>query len=113
MMKQNEKPKQGIPRLLEISGEKNAPFAASVLFSILGTLCQLVPFLSIYQVMAELLRHTATGVALHTDFMIRWALYGLAGLIVGYVLAYAGGMMAHTFASVSYTHLTLPTIYSV
>lgn len=30
--------------------------------------------------------------------MIRWALYGLAGLIVGYVLAYAGGMMAHTFA---------------
>nr|WP_076776918.1 ABC transporter ATP-binding protein [Lachnoclostridium phocaeense] len=98
MMKQNEKPKQGIPRLLEISGEKNTPFVASVLLSILGTLCQLVPFLSIYQVMAELLRHTATGAALHTDFMIRWALYGLAGLIVGYVLAYAGGMMAHTFA---------------
>ena len=97
-MKQNEKPKQGIPRLLEISGEKNTPFVASVLLSILGTLCQLVPFLSIYQVMAELLRHTATGAALHTDFMIRWALYGLAGLIVGYVLAYAGGMMAHTFA---------------
>lgn len=97
-MKQNEKPKQGILRLLEISGEKNTPFAASVLFSILGTLCQLVPYLSIYQVMAELLRHAATGVALHTEFMIRWALYGLAGLIVGYVLAYAGGMMAHTFA---------------
>ena len=76
MMKQNEKPKQGIPRLLEISGEKNTSFAASVLLSILGTLCQLVPFLSIYQVMAELLRHTATGAALHTDFMIRWALAG-------------------------------------
>lgn len=97
-MKQNEKPKQGIPRLLEISGEKNTSFAASVLLSILGTLCQLVPFLSIYQVMAELLRHAATGAILHTEFMIRWALYGLAGLIVGYVLAYAGGMMAHTFA---------------
>lgn len=97
-MKQNEKPKQGILRLLEISGEKNTSFAVSVLLSILGTLCQLVPFLSIYQVMAELLRHAATGVILHTEFMIRWALYGLAGLIVGYVLAYAGGMMAHTFA---------------
>lgn len=97
-MKQNEKPKQGILRLLEISGEKNTPFAASVLLSILGTLCQLVPFLSIYQVMAELLRHAATGAILHTEFMICWALYGLAGLIVGYVLAYAGGMMAHTFA---------------
>lgn len=97
-MKQNEKPKQGIPRLLEISGEKNTSFAVSVLLSILGTQCQLVPFLSIYQVMAELLRHAATGAILHTEFMIRWALYGLAGLIVGYVLAYAGGMMAHTFA---------------
>lgn len=97
-MKQNEKPKQGIPRLLEISGEKNTSFAASVFLSILGTLCQLIPFLSIYQVMAALLRHAATGATLHTEFMIRWALYGLAGLIVGYVLAYAGGMMAHTFA---------------
>lgn len=28
-MKQNEKPKQGIPRLLEISGEKNTSFAVS------------------------------------------------------------------------------------
>ena len=97
-MKQNEKPKQGISRLLEISGEKNTSFAASVLFSAFGTLCQLVPFLSIYQVMAELLRHTATGAALNTDFMIRWALYGLTGLIAGYVLTYAGGIMAHTFA---------------
>lgn len=97
-MKQNQKSKQGIPRLLEISGEKNTSFAASVLFSILGTLCQLVPFLSIYQVMTELLRHTALGTVLNTDSMIRWALYGLAGLIAGYVFAYAGGMMAHTFA---------------
>ena len=96
--KKEEKPKQGIPRLLEISGEKNSPFAASVLFSILGTLCQLIPFLSIYQVMAELLYHTATGSALDTDLMIRQALYGLAGLIAGYILAYTGGMMAHTYA---------------
>lgn len=96
--KKEEKSKQGIPRLLEISGEKNTSFAASVLFSVLGTLFQLVPFLSVYQVMAELLRHTATGAALNTAFMIRWALYGLSGLLVGYGLAYAGGMMAHTFA---------------
>lgn len=93
-----QKQKQGIPRLLELSGEKSTSFAASVLFSILGTLCQLVPFLSVYQVMAELLRHTATGAALNTALMIRWALYGLAGLIVGYLLTYAGGMMAHAFA---------------
>lgn len=97
-MKQNEKPKQGISRLLEISGETDASFIVSVLLSICGTLFQLVPYLSVYQVMAELLRHAAAGSSLNTGFMIRWAVLGLIGLIVGYVLSYGSGMMAHAFS---------------
>lgn len=97
-MKQTTKTKQGIPRLLEISGEKSSPFVASILLSTLGTLCQLVPFLAVYQVMAALLAHAATGVAMDTAAMLRWALVGLAGMLVGYALAYLGGMLAHTFA---------------
>lgn len=97
-MKKNEKPKQGVSRLLEISGETNAPFIVSVLLSICGTLFQLVPYLSVYQVMAELLQHAAAGSSLNTGFMIRWAVLGLIGLIVGYVLSYASGMMAHAFS---------------
>ena len=60
-MKQQEKPKQGIPRLLEISGEKNSTFLCSIALSILGTLAQLIPFLSVYKVMAELLASAAAG----------------------------------------------------
>lgn len=97
-MKQNEKPKQGISRLLEVSGETNTPFIVSVFLSICGTLFQLVPYLSVYQVMAELLRHAAAGSSLNTGFMIRWAVLGLIGLIVGYVLSYGSGMMAHAFS---------------
>lgn len=97
-MKQQEKPKQGIPRLLEISGERNTTFLFSIALSVLGTLAQLIPFLSVYRVMAELLASAATGMAPDTGFMIRWALYGLAGLAAGYILAYAGGMLSHTFA---------------
>lgn len=97
-MKKNEKPKQGVSRLLEISGETNAPFIVSVLLSICGTLFQLVPYLSVYQVMAELLQHAATGSSLNTGFMICWAVLGLIGLIVGYVLSYGSGMMAHAFS---------------
>lgn len=97
-MKKNEKPKQGVSRLLEISGETNAPFIISVLLSICGTLFQLVPYLSVYQVMAELLQHAAAGSNLNTGFMIRWAVLGLIGLIVGYVLSYGSGMMAHAFS---------------
>ena len=97
-MNQKEKPKQGIPRLLEISGEKNTAMAVSVLLSIAGTLLQLVPFFSVYRVMAELLTSAQTGTALNTGLMIRWAIYGLVGLLVGYLLTYTGGISAHTFA---------------
>lgn len=97
-MKQQEKPKQGIPRLLEISGEKNSTFLCSIALSILGTLAQLIPFLSVYKVMAELLASAAAGAKPDSVLMIRWALYGLAGLAIGYLMAYVGGMLAHTFA---------------
>lgn len=97
-MKQQEKPKQGIPRLLEISGEKNSTFLCSIALSVLGTLAQLIPFLSVYKVMAELLASAAAGAKPDSVLMIRWALYGLAGLAAGYLMAYVGGMLAHTFA---------------
>ena len=97
-MKSEEKKKKGIPRLLEVSGERNTSMAVSVLFSIAGTICQLSPFVSVYKIMAELLSHAASGEALKTGYMIQWAVYGLVGLVVGYILAYAGGMMSHMFA---------------
>ncbi len=97
-MKQQEKPKQGIPRLLEISGEKNSTFLCSIALSVLGTLAQLIPFLSVYKVMAELLASAAAQAKPDSALMIRWALYGLAGLASGYLMAYVGGMLAHTFA---------------
>lgn len=97
-MEQQKKPKQGIPRLLEISEVKSTVFTFSIVLSILGTLAQLVPFLSVYQVMAELLASTAAKAAPDKDFMVRQAVYGLAGLAAGYLLTYIGGMLAHTFA---------------
>ena len=97
-MKSEEKKKQGIPRLLEVSGERNTSMAVSVFLSIAGTICQLSPFVSVYKIMAELLSHAASGEALRTGYMIHWAAYGLIGLVVGYILVYAGGMMSHRFA---------------
>lgn len=47
-MEQQKKPKQGIPRLLEISEVKSTVFTFSIVLSILGTLAQLIPFLSVY-----------------------------------------------------------------
>lgn len=97
-MNKKQKQPQGISRLIQLSGENPGTLSFGSLFSILGTIVQLTPFLSIYQVMAELLRHTAAATPIHADFVIRWAFYGLAGLLIGYLLSYIGGMMSHTFA---------------
>lgn len=97
-MKSEEKKKKGIPRLLEVSGERNTPMAVSVFLSVAGTICQLSPFVSVYKIMVELLSHAASGGAIRTGYMIQWAVYGLFGLVVGYILAYAGGMLSHMFA---------------
>lgn len=95
-MRKNKKSKQGLSRLLELAEERTSKLTLSILCSIAGTLCQLLPFWAAYQVMAELLQHAASGAALHVNFMFRWAFYGLIGLLVGYILTYIAGMMAHT-----------------
>lgn len=97
-MKNSKKHSEGINRLIHLSGEKKTVLFLGAALSVLGTIVQLTPYVSVYQVMAELLRHTAMGGPFDTALIIRWAFYGLAGLLVGYVMAYAGGMMAHTFA---------------
>lgn len=97
-MKDSKKQSEGINRLIQLSGEKKAILYLGSVLSVLGTIVQLIPYLSVYQVMAELLRHTAMGGSIDTTFIIRRALDGLVGLLVGYVLAYAGGMASHKFA---------------
>lgn len=97
-MKQKEKTKQGMAKLIEISGENNSALISSVVLSVIGTLCQLIPFWSVYRVMAELLKHTVTGETVSSDLLIRLAVYGLIGLLLGYFATYLGGIKAHTFA---------------
>lgn len=97
MSKSKQQPK-GITRLVQLSGESKTILYLGSILSVFGTIVQLMPFLSVYQVMAELLRHAAMGSILDTKFMIRWALYGFGGLLAGYLLSYIGGMMSHTFA---------------
>ena len=92
------KKKQGIPRLMEISGEKPGILLGSILLSVIGTLCQLVPFLSVYRIMSALLRHASEGSDPDQSALLRQALTGLIGMIAGYILSYAGGILTHKFA---------------
>lgn len=97
-MEKTKKEKRDISSLVKRTGEKQSLFLLGILLSVIGTLVQLVPFLSIYHVMSELLHHLATKEVFNAALMIHWAVYGLIGLLIGLLCTYLGGMLCHTFA---------------
>lgn len=90
--------KQGIARLLELAGEKKSLLVWSGILSAGSVLMMLVPYLAVYFVMAELLRHASDISGVNAPFVIRWAVLGAAGMAVGYFLMYVGGMCSHIAA---------------
>lgn len=95
-MKQNKK--SGIPRLLELAGEKKTLLVWGCILSTVNVFFQLVPYLAVYNIMAELLRHAADISQANTDFMVGWAVKGIVGLLLAYVFMYFGGMLGHAAA---------------
>ncbi len=51
-----EKKKKGIPRLLEIAGEKQGLLIVSSIFSAISAILMLLPYIAVYFIMAELLK---------------------------------------------------------
>ncbi|WP_412899267.1 ABC transporter ATP-binding protein [Bacillus sp. 1P02SD] len=58
----------------------------------------LVPYFSVYVVMAELLKHASDLSAVDGAYVIRWALWGAGGMVFGYFFLYVGGMCSHIAA---------------
>ncbi|MDR1359089.1 MAG: ATP-binding cassette domain-containing protein [Coriobacteriales bacterium] len=90
--------KQGIPRLLELAGQKKALLIWSGILSTISVFLLLISFYSVYQVMNELLQHAADSASLDSALMMQWAVFGLVAMLVGYGFTYAAGLCAHTAA---------------
>ncbi len=90
--------KSGIPRLLELAGEKKTLLVWGCILSTISVFFQLIPYLAVYNIMAELLRHAAEISQANIDFMVDWAVKGIVGLILAYVFMYFGGMLGHAAA---------------
>lgn len=97
-MKKNKNKKSGIPRLLELAGEKKTLLIWGCILSTISVFFQLIPYLAVYNIMAELLRHAAEISQANIDFMVGWAVKGIVGLILAYVFMYFGGMLGHAAA---------------
>lgn len=93
-----KKRKPGLKRLLEIAGEKKYLLILSGIISTLSVLLLLVPYISVYHIMAELLRNASDITSVDGDFMIKWAVYGLISMALGYIFMYMGVMSSHVAA---------------
>ena len=97
-MEKTQSRKSGISRLLEMAGEKKTLLVWSCILSTVNVFLQLVPYLAVYNIMAELLKNAADLSQADTQFMVAWAVKGIVGLLIGYVFMYFGGMLGHTAA---------------
>ncbi len=96
-MKQKKK-KQGLPRLLEIAGQKKGLLLLAGLLSAGSAVCMLVPYWAVYEVLKELLTHGGNPAASDGAVMIRWGWIAFGGLAGGLVLLYAALMSSHIAA---------------
>ncbi len=83
---------------MELAGEKKTLMVCSAVLSTVSVFLLLVPYLSIYCVLAELLRHADDIAAVDAAYVITWAVWGVVGLLLGYLFMYVGGMCSHIAA---------------
>jgi ATP-binding cassette subfamily B protein len=92
------KKKQGFSRLLELAGEKKNLMVICGILSTASAFFMLVPYLAVYNVMAELLRKAHAVSTIDGSLLILWALRGIGGMALGYLFMYLGGMAGHIAA---------------
>ena len=97
-MEKTQNKKSGIPRLLELAGEKKSLLVWGSILSTLSVFFQIIPFWAVYNIMAELLQNAADFSKADTSFMLSWAVKGILGLLLAYAFMYFGGMLGHTAA---------------
>ncbi|MCW6108846.1 ABC transporter ATP-binding protein [Clostridium sporogenes] len=93
-----DKKKKGIPRLLEIAGEKQGLLIVSSIFSAISAILMLLPYIAVYFIMAELLKNAANPRNVDSTQMLHWGTIALVGLVGGIVFMYISGLMSHTAA---------------
>jgi ATP-binding cassette subfamily B protein len=97
-MGQKGKKKTGLSRLFEIAGEKKGLLVLSGLLSAISAAFMLVPFLSIYQILGELIRNAGDLASVDRGFMTQWGWIAFGGLIAGLLLLYVSIIFSHIAA---------------
>ncbi len=97
-MEQQVKKKTDLARLFEIADEKRGLLLASGFLSTLSAAAMLVPFLSVYYILGELLKNAGNIAMVDSAFIIDWGWVAFWGLIAGLALLYGAIIFSHVAA---------------
>lgn len=92
------KKKAGIGRLLDIAGERKSFLIVSGILSMISAAFLLVPYISVYFILAELLKNAGDITCADGSLMIRWGVIAVAGLVAGLFFLYFSSMLSHIAA---------------
>ncbi len=98
MSGQQKAKKSGLSRLLEIAGERRGLLILSGVLSTLSTLLMFIPFVSIYFIVAELLKNAADASLINTSLIRNWGLWALLSLLAALAALYGSIMSSHVSA---------------
>jgi ATP-binding cassette subfamily B protein IrtA len=84
--------------LLHIAGKKKGLLATASLFAIISSLLQVAPFVAVYKIIEELLRHAGSPASADQTLILNWGLFAFLALIGALIAMYIGGMASHIAA---------------
>ena len=82
-----KKKRSGIARLLEIAGQRRGLVTLSCVLSAVSAALMLVPFLNVYFILGELLKHGVTPE--NSGFFIHQGAVAFGAMVLGFVVRYA------------------------
>ncbi len=90
--------KTGITRLLEIAGAKKGLLVLSCILAVLSTLASFIPFMCIYFIIQELLKHGADLTRINRGLVIGYGWWAMLGMVASFLLLYASTICSHIAA---------------
>ena len=92
------KPKQGLPRLMELAMTKKAPMVGGIILSVLATVASFVPYLAIYFVIREIVNVYPDFSALNVNATLGYGALALGGVLANVLLYTASVALSHIAA---------------
>ena len=94
-MDKKPKKKEGIARLMELAGTKKTELTAACTLSVLSSVCKIVPYFTIYQILKKLIQsYTAGGRFAFSEVKMLVILTAVSAVLYG-IFAYASAMLSH------------------